>query len=468
MLKKHTQLFKSLFILSDLIILSSAWVLSYFLRFYTPLIRPPLSGIPPFWSYFQFLLPLWLIWGFVARGFKLYRPRRMEHFAREFFDIAKTLVFTFFILIAIIYLLKQFEFSRLAFFYFLALAMGGLIVARFSTRRIMATLRKRGFNLRFALIAGTGTLAQKVLEEIEFCPELGIRVIGFLTGKKGDVTKKIKDIPILGSYEDAERILGERRIDIFFVAISIKEYDRFERLIKDLQGDLSEIKVVPASYEFLGLRGGMDALGDLPIMSLQSSPLHGWDSVFKRMFDLVLGTIILLATSPLMLIISLLIKLTSEGPILYKQTRIGMDGCSFQMLKFRTMKKDAEKDTGPVWAGKKDPRRTKIGALLRKMSLDELPQLFNVLKGEMSLVGPRPERPTFVKKFKDLIPLYMLRHTTKAGMTGWAQVNGWRGNTSLDKRIEHDLYYIQHWSIGFDLKILVMTLWRGLFSKAAY
>jgi Undecaprenyl-phosphate glucose phosphotransferase len=293
-------------------------------------------------------------------------------------------------------------------------------------------------------------------------------VKGFLTGKKGDVTKKIKDIPILGSYEDAERILGERRIDIFFVAISIKEYDRFERLIKDLQGDLSEIKVVPASYEFLGLRGGMDALGDLPIMSLQSSPLHGWDSVFKRMFDLVLGTIILLATSPLMLIISLLIKLTSEGPILYKQTRIGMDGCSFQMLKFRTMKKDAEKDTGPVWAGKKDPRRTKIGALLRKMSLDELPQLFNVLKGEMSLVGPRPERPTFVKKFKDLIPLYMLRHTTKAGMTGWAQVNGWRGNTSLDKRIEHDLYYIQHWSIGFDLKILVMTLWRGLFSKAAY
>jgi Undecaprenyl-phosphate glucose phosphotransferase len=468
MLKKHTQLFKSLFILSDLIILSSAWVLSYFLRFYTPLIKPSLSGIPPLWSYFQFLLPLWVIWGFAARRFKLYRPRRMEYFAKEFFDIVKTLTFTFFILITIIYLLKQFEFSRLAFFFFLVLAMGGLMVVRFFARRIMATLRKRGFNLRFALIAGTGILAQKVLEEIDFCPELGIRVIGFLTGKKGDVTKKIKDIPILGSYEDVDRIFGERKIDIFFIAISINEYDYFEGLIKGLQGDFSEIKVVPASYEFLGLRGGMDALGDLPIMSLQGSPLHGWDSVFKRMFDLAVGAIILLAASPLMLIISLLIKLTSAGPILYKQTRIGMDGSAFQMLKFRTMIKDAEKDSGPVWAGEKDPRRTKVGALLRKMSLDELPQLFNVLKGEMSLVGPRPERPNFVKKFKDLIPLYMLRHATKAGMTGWAQVNGWRGNTSLERRIEHDLYYIQHWSIGLDLKILLMTLWKGLFSKSAY
>jgi exopolysaccharide biosynthesis polyprenyl glycosylphosphotransferase len=182
----------------------------------------------------------------------------------------------------------------------------------------------------------------------------------------------------------------------------------------------------------------------------------------------MLGALILIVTSPLMLIIGLVIKLTSAGPILYRQERIGMDGRLFQILKFRTMKEDAEKDTGPVWAKENDSRRTKIGAFLRKMSLDELPQLFNVLKGEMSLVGPRPERPDFVEGFKDRIPLYMLRHKTKAGMTGWAQVKGWRGNTSLEKRIEHDLYYIQHWSISFDLKILLMTMWRGLFSKSAY
>jgi Undecaprenyl-phosphate glucose phosphotransferase len=468
MLKKYTLFFKSLFIISDLIILAFSWIMSYFLRFYASLFKTPLLGTPPLLNYLEFLFPLWMIWGFAAYSFKLYRARRMEHFGKEFFDIIKTLAFTFFIMITIIYLLKRFEFSRLAFFYFLVTAVVGFVVARFLVRKIMAMLRKRGYNQRFALIAGTGILAQKVLKDIELYPELGIKVIGFLADKIGGVRKKIKGIPILGAYKDIDRILGKRKIDIFFIAIAINEYGCFERLIKNVQGNLSEVKVVPASYEFLGLRGGMDALGDLPIMSLQESPLYGWNSVFKRMFDLILGTTILLVTSPIMLIIALLIKLTSEGPILYRQERIGIDGCRFQMLKFRTMSMDAEGKTGPVWAKENDPRRTKIGALLRKMSLDELPQLFNVLKGEMSLVGPRPERPDFVKEFKDRIPLYMLRHTTKTGMTGWAQVNGWRGNTSLEKRIEHDLYYIQHWSIGFDLKILLMTLWRGLFSKSAY
>ena len=182
----------------------------------------------------------------------------------------------------------------------------------------------------------------------------------------------------------------------------------------------------------------------------------------------MVGTLILIATFPILVSISFVIKLTSSGPVLYRQDRIGMDGHRFQMLKFRTMKVGAEKETGPVWAKDNDRRRTKIGSFLRRTSLDELPQLFNVLKGEMSLVGPRPERPDFVKEFKDRIPLYMLRHKTKAGMTGWAQVNGWRGNTSLEKRIEHDLYYIQHWSIGFDVRILLMTLWKGFLSKSAY
>jgi Undecaprenyl-phosphate glucose phosphotransferase len=289
-----------------------------------------------------------------------------------------------------------------------------------------------------------------------------------LSRKIDEVGKKIKNIPVLGLYEDLEKILIEREIDIFFIAISINEYDCFEKLIKKVAGHLPEIKVVPASYEFLSLRGGLDELDGLPMVSLQGSPLYGWDSVFKRIFDLILGILILIILCPLMFIISLLIKLTSEGPILYRQERVGMDGRRFQMLKFRTMKVDAERETGPVWAKENDPRRTKIGSFLRKMSLDELPQLFNVLKGEMSLIGPRPERPHFVEEFRNRIPSYMLRHKIKAGMTGWAQVNGWRGNTALEKRIEHDLYYIQNWSIGFDLRILFMTLWRGFFSKLAY
>jgi exopolysaccharide biosynthesis polyprenyl glycosylphosphotransferase len=239
-------------------------------------------------------------------------------------------------------------------------------------------------------------------------------------------------------------------------------------MIQKVLGKLPEIKVIPASWEFLGLRGGLDELDGLPIVSLQGSPLFGWDRVSKRTFDLILGGLVSIIASPLMFIIGLFARLTSKGPVFYKQERVGMDGQTFEMLKFRTMRADAEKETGPVWAAEGDSRRTKLGVFLRKTSLDELPQLFNVLKGEMSLVGPRPERPNFVEEFRNQVPQYMLRHKIKAGMTGWAQINGWRGNTSLEKRIEHDLYYIQNWSIGFDLKILFMTIWKGFFSKSAY
>jgi Undecaprenyl-phosphate glucose phosphotransferase len=468
MLKKHAQFFKSLFFISDLLILSLAWIFSYILRFYTTLIRPPIFGTPSFLIYIQFLFPLLIIWSLFSKKIQLYRPRRIDNFLKELFDVVKCLTLTLIILIAVINLFKRFEFSRLAFFYFCVMSIFGLISVRFFARKTLRMLRKRGYNQRFALIAGIGELGQKVLEKIELYPELGIQVIGFLTQKGEETGKSIKNIPILGGYEDLDKILNEKEVDIFFIAISINEYDCFESLIKKVNGHLSEIKVVPGSYEFLKLRGGMDELGDLPMVSLQGSPLYGWDSVFKRTFDLILGTVVLVMIFPIMLIISLLIKLTSKGPILYKQERVGFDGRLFQMFKFRTMKKDAENETGPIWAGENDPRRTKVGAFLRKTSLDELPQLFNVLKGEISLVGPRPERPNFVEEFKNRIPLYMLRHKIKAGMTGWAQVNGWRGNTSIEKRIEHDLYYIQNWLIAFDLRILMMTLWKGLFSKSVY
>jgi Undecaprenyl-phosphate glucose phosphotransferase len=468
MLKKHAQFFNSLFFISDLLIISLAWILSYYLRFYTTLIRPPLLGTLLLLTYLQFMLPLLVIWGLFSRKIHLYRPRRIDHFFKEFFDVLKCLTLTLIILIAIIYLSKKFEFSRLAFFYFWVMGILGLVSVRFFARKTLRIFRKRGYNQRYALIAGTGELGHTILEKIEIYPELGIQVIGFLTRKVEEVGKEIKNIPILGIYDDLDTILEKNKIDIFFVAISVNEYDCFENMIKKVQGNLSEIKVIPASYEFLSLRGGMDELGDLPIVSLQGSPLYGWDRVFKRIFDLILGTMILVMMSPIMLVISILIKLTSEGPIFYRQERVGMDSHIFQMLKFRTMKVDSEKETGPVWAKENDPRRTKVGAFLRKISLDELPQLFNVLKGEMSLVGPRPERPHFVEEFRNKIPSYMLRYKIKAGMTGWAQINGWRGNTSLERRIEHDLCYIQNWSVRFDLRILFMTLWKGFFNKSAH
>jgi len=468
MLKKHAQFFKSLFIISDLLILSVAWILSYVIRFYIDPIRPALLGTPPFMNYIEFLLPLWLIWGLVSKRFNLYRPRRIEYFPNELLEIAKSLTFTFFILITVIYLFRRFEFSRLAFVYSWVISIFGLTLTRFLARKTLKTLRRKGYNKRFALIAGTGELGQRILEKIEIYSELGIQVVGFLTSKREDVGKKIKDVPIVGAYEDLEKILERDKVDIFFGALPINEYTQLGTLLRKVQGYPLDIKVLPGAYEFLSLRGGVDELDDLPIISLQNSPLYGWNRVSKRIFDLVFGTLALIMSSPVLLGISMLIKMTSKGPILYRQERVGMDGHSFQMLKFRTMRVDAEKETGPVWAQENDPRRTRIGTFLRKTSSDELPQLFNVIKGEMSLVGPRPERPVFVEKFRGSIPSYILRHKIKAGMTGWAQINGCRGNTSIEKRIEHDLYYIEHWSIALDLRILFMTLWTGFFNKSAY
>jgi Undecaprenyl-phosphate glucose phosphotransferase len=468
MLKKHAQFFESLFFISDLLVLFLAWILSYFLRFHTNFLIAPLLGTPPLSHYIEYLLPLGVIWALVSKRIRLYRPRRIESFLKETSDIIKCLTLTFSILVVTIYLFRSLEFSRLAFLYFWVMGFWGLTANRFFIRRALKALRARGFNQRFAVIAGTGELGQKILERIEFHPDLGIQVIGFLSHEAEEVGKRIGTIPIIGAYEDLHKIFGETKIDIFFVALPITEYDRLAFLLEELQSYSSDIKVIPGVYEFLGLRGGVDELDDLPIVSLQSSPLYGWNSVFKRIFDLIFGSLILIIASPFLLVISLLVKGTSKGPILYRQERVGMDGHLFQMLKFRTMRVDAEKKTGPIWAEKNDPRMTKVGAFLRRTSLDELPQLFNVLRGEMSLVGPRPERPNFVQEFRNRIPLYMLRHKIKAGMTGWAQVNGWRGNTSIERRIEHDLYYVQNWSILFDLRILLMTFRRGFFSKLAY
>jgi Undecaprenyl-phosphate glucose phosphotransferase len=467
MLKKNAQFFESLFFISDVLILSLAWILSYFLRFQTTLIKPPLLGTPPFVRYIEYLFPLWGVWALVSKEMNLYRPRRLEHFSKELTGLAKTLSLTFFILMALLYLLKSFEFSRLAFFYFLTISFLGLISARFVLRKTLRMLRRKGYNQRQAIIGGTGELGQKILEKIELCPELGIQILGFLSRKAEEVGKRVRDIPVIGVYEDVNQILNDSKIDIFFIALSIDEYGSLPKLIRNLRGHLSDIKVLPGACEFITLKGGVDELDGLPIVSLQNSPLYGWNKVFKKTFDLIFGALMLVILSPILLLISILVKATSEGPILYRQDRVGMDGRLYRMLKFRTMKMDAEKETGPIWAKEGDPRKTRVGAFLRKISLDELPQLFNVLKGEMSLVGPRPERPNFVEEFKNRIPLYMLRHKIKAGMTGWAQINGWRGNTSLEKRIEHDLYYIQNWSIGFDLRILFMTLWRGFFNRSA-
>ena len=467
MLKKHTQFLESLLFLIDLFIIGFTWFFSYYFRFYSGLI-PIEKGIPPFKIYLYLIIPILFIWGFVFKYFGLYRPKRMSSYFNEIFDIAKACTFSVFILIFLTFLFRQYEYSRLVFLGFWAMTIAAMSVERIAFREILRYMRRKGYNLRYALIVGTGVLAEDVLKRIESHPDLGVKVVGFISSNEYSSAKPFKGIPVAGIYKDIRGIIKEKGIDQIIIALPAGEHNITVEILKDIGDEMVDIKVVPDLYEFMSLRGGVEEFDGLPIISLQDTPLYGWNIVIKRATDIIVSIIALIIILPLMVLIAALIKLASPGPVFYKQERMGIGGDTFQMLKFRTMRTDAEKATGPVWAEKDDPRRTKLGSFLRKTSLDELPQFINVLKGDMSIVGPRPERPVFIEDFRKKIPKYMLRHKMKAGITGWAQVNGWRGNTSLERRIECDLFYIENWSLLLDIKIMWLTIWKGLINKNAY
>ncbi|HAP67592.1 MAG TPA: undecaprenyl-phosphate glucose phosphotransferase [Nitrospinae bacterium] len=466
MLKKHAQFFENILFFADLFVIGFSWFISYYIRFYSGLL-PIEKGIPPFIIYLYLIIPILFIWSFVFKSFGLYRPKRISSYISELFDIVKACSFSVLVLISITFFFRQYEYSRLLFLIFFLMTVSALAIERVAFRETLRYLRRKGYNLRYALIAGTGELAKDVLKRIELHPELGLKVAGFLSNPESQTTNsEVHGVPVIGAYRDIQKIVSEKDIDQVIIALPVEQHALTVELLKEIRNEMVDIKVVPDICEFITLRGGIDELDGLPIISLQDTPLYGWNIVIKRGADILFSIAILIASSPLMILTALLIKITSAGSIFYKQERMGMDGTKFFVYKFRTMIANAEERTGPVWAKEGDVRRTDVGAFLRRTNLDELPQLFNVLKGNMSIVGPRPERPVFVEQFRKSIPQYMLRHKMKAGITGWAQVNGWRGNTSIEKRIEYDLYYIENWSLMFDIKIILMTMWKGF--KNAY
>jgi Undecaprenyl-phosphate glucose phosphotransferase len=316
------------------------------------------------------------------------------------------------------------------------------------------------------LIAGAGDLGRLVADKILEHAELGFRIAGFVDDSATEDHIGYRGLPLLGTLDDTGEICQRERIDEVYVALPLEAHARMLTVIEQASRELSDIHVVPDLLQFMALRARLEDLDGVPIVSIHDVPLQGLNSALKRVIDVAIsGVALLLLVAPAGLI-ALLVRLTSPGNVFYRQERMGLDGKAFTVYKFRSMYADAEMDSGPVWARDDDPRCTPVGRLLRRWDLDEIPQFWNVLKGEMSIVGPRPERPFFVQQFKLRIPQYMLRHKVKAGITGWAQVNGWRGNTSIEKRIEYDLYYIENWSVGLDLKIMWLTLVRG-FSRVA-
>ena len=467
MLKKHSKFFETLVLLLDLVTLSCSWILAYFLRFYLPVV-PVSKGIPPFFTYLTLLLVMLPLWYIVFKAFGLYRPRRISSKFAEIMDIAKGTTIAILILVSLTFFVRKYEFSRLTFVYFGIICVIALCVERILFRELLRLIRKRGYNLRHALIVGTGSLGQDVTDRVHSHPELGIKIRGFLCEDNSQIGNELKGFKVLDTFENVRNVVMNQNIDMVLITLPLSAHERLKRILDDIGDEMVSIMLIPDLIELATLRGGIGEFEGMPIISLRDTPLYGWNVVVKRVTDIVLSITILLAVSPLMLVISLLVKATSIGHVFYRQERMGLDGRIFSMLKFRTMETQAEKETGPVWAAKGDSRKTIIGSFLRKTSMDELPQFFNVLKGDMSIVGPRPEREFFIQQFRSKIPKYMLRHKMKAGITGWAQISGWRGNTSLEKRIEYDLYYIENWSLRFDMEIMWLTIWRGLVNKHAY
>jgi Undecaprenyl-phosphate glucose phosphotransferase len=348
-----------------------------------------------------------------------------------------------------------------------AVAVSALLL--FAARRfwwaLIGSLRARGYNPTPVVIVGTGRVARRTAQAIQKAGWTGMHVYGFIDDEP---SRWSSDLPIVGGISELPRLVLEQGISQVFIALPLSHFAETRRVYEVLSESIVEVRLILDAPPLAPLSLGTTKLDGLTVVGLRENPHYGLNVAVKRGMDISLALLGLLLLSPVMVILAVLIKLTSRGPVFYTQERCGLNNEPFRMVKFRTMTVDAEGQTGPVWAKVGDRRTTWFGAWLRRLSLDELPQLFNVLRGEMSLVGPRPERPVFVERFRKTIPNYMSRHMVKSGMTGWAQVQGWRGNTSLRQRVRHDLYYITHWNPWFDLRILMLTVVRGFFHRNAY
>jgi len=464
MIKRKSQILCLWFLLWDLVSTATAWLTAYWLRFESGIFSV-FHDVPEFALCWQ-KTPIILILAALAYRFTgQYAIHRFRRLREEVVSIVQGIALMGLLVIAATFGLHDGYDSRATMALFLALTGVTILATRRLSWSAIRWLRRRGYNQTQSVIVGAGRVARRTARILRQASWLGVKNIGFVEDRP---TRWSSDLDILGTSADLPRLVERYRISHVFIALPMNRYDEARRVFDILSQVLVEVCLVADVPGLAALSLTTTDLHGLPVIGLRESPHFGLNVVVKRAMDIVLSALALVVLSPLMLMVALLVKLTSRGPVFYRQERCGLNGQSFQMLKFRSMGVDAEQQTGAVWAVKDDPRRTWFGTFLRKTSLDELPQFINVLKGDMSLVGPRPERPVFIQQFKKTIPNYHARHSVKAGITGWAQVHGWRGNTSLRKRVQFDLYYITHWTPWLDLRILWMTFWHGLFNRNAY
>ena len=476
MLRRYNRLLIAFYIGSDALIGLSAFIVAYTIRFHTGLI-PITKGVPPLRQYINLLPFIALL---VPLGFhlqSLYRLRRGRSWVDDFFAVlVGTILAVLFGIIVTLYVQTYiapndrgaYEVSQAVWGLFLILNVSLTFALRQVMREVFERRWRSGIGLRRILIAGSGELGRLVADKIIEHRELGYQIVGFVDDRPAGDHLGYRGLPLLGTIDETTDIAAREQIDHLYVALPPEQHLKMIDLLDATTRECIDVKVVPDLLQVITLRARLWDLDGVPVIDVNDIPLQGLNMVVKRTLDIMISASALLVLAIPLGILALLVRISSKGPALFRQERMGLDGRSFSIVKFRSMMDDAERDSGPVWTRENDSRVTALGRFLRKSNLDELPQLWNVLCGDMSIVGPRPERPHFVEQFKHRIPTYMLRHKVKSGMTGWAQVNGWRGNTALDKRIEYDLYYIENWSVRLDLKIIWLTLIKSFFHKHAY
>ena len=469
MIKDNQRYFNRLHVVIDVVVICIAYVLAWIYKF---LILKDQRGL----TLAQYcvaligIIPLYLM---LYLACNLYTSKRVQGRRLEGGNIVKAntigiliVMAAFFPLRDVIEPIKYYSRWMLAYFYVINIVLE--IIARNLIRWCLRKIRRKGFNLRHLIFVGYSGAAEAFIDRILANPQWGYKISGILDDNK-EPGYTYKGIAVLGSTDELEKILENNRLDEIALTLALREYYKLKRIVAICEKSGVHTKFVPDYNDIIPTRPYTEDLLGLPVVNIRHVPLtNSFNMICKRAMDIVGAIVAIIIFSPVMLVTAVLVKTTSKGPLIYKQERVGLHNQTFQMYKFRSMEVQSAKSEKRAWTVRDDPRVTKVGRVIRKTSIDELPQLFNILKGDMSLVGPRPERPFFVEKFREEIPRYMVKHQVRPGLTGWAQVNGYRGDTSIKKRIEYDLYYIENWTMGLDIKILFLTFFKGFVNKNAY
>lgn len=451
----------------DAIIIVVAYISAWALKFETILFKEDIGRLDI--KYYLYAL------GIIVPGYlilyalsSLYTPKRMHGQRYEIFNIIRANSFGLLIIIFVLYQLKLMDFSRVMMFLFCGLNIIYEIIARVFLRMLLRSIRRKGFNQKHIVLVGYSRAAQGYIDRVKMFPQWGYGVVGILDDNV-EIGTAYRGEKVIGRVSDIESVLNANDIDEIAITLGLAEYAKLEKIVAVCEKSGVHTKFIPDYNNIIPTRPYIEDVQGLPVINIRHVPLNSiYNRAVKRFTDIVIGILAIVVFSPVMLLTAIIVKCSSRGPVIYKQERVGRHNKEFEMYKFRSMRVESDGSDKRKWTTQNDPRVTGFGKFIRKTSIDELPQLFNVIKGDMSLVGPRPERIFYVEQFKEEIPRYMIKHQVRPGMTGWAQVNGLRGDTSIEKRIECDLYYIENWSLLFDFKILVRTVFKGFVNKNAY